>query len=35
MRLLITGIHRFVGSNLVTALGKEYILYGSVLYRML
>lgn len=28
MNILITGIHGFVGSNLVTALGKENTLYG-------
>lgn len=28
MKILITGIHGFVGSNLVTALGKEHTLYG-------
>lgn len=28
MNILITGIHGFVGSNLVTALGKEHTLYG-------
>lgn len=28
MNILITGIHGFVGSNLVMALGKEHTLYG-------
>lgn len=28
MNILITGIHGFVGSNLVTALAKEHVLYG-------
>lgn len=28
MNILITGIHGFVGSNLVMALGKEHVLYG-------
>ncbi len=28
MNILITGIHGFVGSNLVIALGKQYALYG-------
>ena len=28
MRLLITGIHGFVGSNLVKALSKDYEIYG-------
>lgn len=28
MNILITGIHGFVGSNLVTSLGKEHLLYG-------
>ena len=28
MRILITGIHGFVGSNLVKALSKEHEIYG-------
>ena len=28
MRILITGVHGFVGSNLVNALSKEHIIYG-------
>ena len=28
MKLLITGIHGFVGSNLVKALSKDHIIYG-------
>lgn len=28
MKILITGIHGFVGSNLVKALSKEHIIYG-------
>lgn len=28
MKILITGVHGFVGSNLVKALSKEYIIYG-------
>lgn len=28
MKILITGVHGFVGSNLVKALSKEYIFYG-------
>lgn len=28
MNILITGIHGFVGSNLVAALAKEHVLYG-------
>ena len=28
MRILITGIHGFVGSNLVRALSKEHLIYG-------
>ena len=28
MNILITGIHGFVGSNLVTALAEEHVLYG-------
>lgn len=28
MKILITGLHGFVGSNLVEALSKEYIIYG-------
>jgi len=28
MKILITGIHGFVGSNLITALRKEYPIYG-------
>lgn len=28
MRILITGVHGFVGSNLVKALSKEHIIYG-------
>jgi len=28
MEILITGVHGFVGSNLVKALSKEYIIYG-------
>ena len=28
MNLLITGIHGFVGSNLVNALSKEHTIYG-------
>ena len=28
MKILITGIHGFVGSNLVNALKKEHTLYG-------
>lgn len=28
MNILITGIHGFVGSNLVVALKNHYILYG-------
>lgn len=28
MRILITGVHGFVGSNLVKALGKEHTIYG-------
>jgi nucleoside-diphosphate-sugar epimerase len=28
MKLLITGVHGFVGSNLVTALSKEHTIYG-------
>ena len=28
MRLLITGIHGFVGSNLVKALSKDHEIYG-------
>jgi len=28
MKLLITGVHGFVGSNLVNALSKDYEIYG-------
>ena len=28
MRILITGVHGFVGSNLVKALSKEHLIYG-------
>ena len=28
MKILITGVHGFVGSNLVEALKKEHIIYG-------
>lgn len=28
MKILITGVHGFVGSNLVAALSKEHIMYG-------
>lgn len=28
MKLLITGVHGFVGSNLVNALSKEHVIYG-------
>ena len=28
MKILITGVHGFVGSNLVGALKKEHIIYG-------
>lgn len=28
MNILITGVHGFVGSNLVKALSKEHIIYG-------
>lgn len=28
MKILITGIHGFVGSNLVVALSKEHAIYG-------
>ena len=28
MKILITGIHGFVGSNLVNALSNQHILYG-------
>lgn len=28
MKILITGVHGFVGSNLVQALSKEYVIYG-------
>ena len=28
MNILITGIHGFVGSNLVSALKDRYVLYG-------
>ena len=28
MNILITGIHGFVGSNLVTAIKKQHIIYG-------
>ena len=28
MRILITGVHGFVGSNLVEALKKEHTIYG-------
>ena len=28
MRILITGVHGFVGSNLVRALSKEHVIYG-------
>ena len=28
MKILITGVHGFVGSNLVKALSKEHIIYG-------
>ena len=28
MRILITGVHGFVGSNLVQALSKNYTIYG-------
>ena len=28
MNILITGIHGFVGSNLVVALKNHYVLYG-------
>lgn len=28
MKILITGVHGFVGSNLVTALSKEHTIYG-------
>ena len=28
MNILITGIHGFVGSNLVVALKKKHIIYG-------
>ena len=28
MKILITGVHGFVGSNLVTALSKDHIIYG-------
>lgn len=28
MKILITGVHGFVGSNLVNALSKEHIIYG-------
>lgn len=28
MKVLITGVHGFVGSNLVTALSKKYTIYG-------
>ena len=28
MNILITGVHGFVGRNLVTALNKQYAIYG-------
>lgn len=28
MKILITGVHGFVGSNLVAALKKEHTIYG-------
>ena len=28
MKILITGVHGFVGSNLVKALSKEHVIYG-------
>ena len=28
MKILITGVHGFVGSNLVKALSKDNIIYG-------
>ena len=28
MKILITGVHGFVGTNLVKALSKEHIIYG-------
>ena len=28
MKILITGVHGFVGSNLVKALSKEHTIYG-------
>ena len=28
MKILITGVHGFVGSNLVEALKKEHTIYG-------
>ena len=28
MKILITGVHGFVGSNLVKALSQEYTIYG-------
>ena len=32
MNILITGIHGFVGSNLVSSLKGRHTLYGCLLY---